>query len=240
MFLLDQPTKGITLLQETRAAIREAVKNNFWADEGFRNRWWQGVKSVDDLMDNYLILGFNYPPSQYHLHLQAVFLPWLPFHQDLLHEAKHCHWHRFFNYDFAIASLRACEKTPFALLPMKEDTDIMDIIAELKKTQGVDYEKMHTEFLNKAHLGIQKLESYKAEDFDYIVLSSEKDQKIVLKADTMEKAPEQDTKKIQAADTDVLQNYGRPYDANGKHSGTYYSMAITLKEFAERKWFEMV
>ncbi|KNC73257.1 hypothetical protein SARC_14183, partial [Sphaeroforma arctica JP610] len=89
------------------------------------------------------ISGFNFPPSQFQLHLQHMHPPFLPFQYYQLLEHNHFTKDRFFPLEYVVAVLAL--DSPYEVT---ETTDIRDIISYYK-TMGVDYDKVHTTALEK-------------------------------------------------------------------------------------------
>lgn len=115
--LLAHPEQGLRLLEGMRAAAEKTLKTQFWDNPEFRTKWWKRVGSFEELVRqeddddtacgrSFVCFGMNYPPSQFHLHMQCVALPLLPHHQNQLHLGNHCHWNRFFFFAFIRAVLR--------------------------------------------------------------------------------------------------------------------------------------
>jgi hypothetical protein len=163
--------------------------------------------------------GMNYPPSQYQLHLQYIVPPMLPFHTYMRQKRKHYTYGRFFPLEYVVQCLEYEKEDPhpskWAQVP---DTSIEDVI-EYYNNKGVRYSDVHRE----------ALERYEASDLSSAKWPSDAFGACVLDGTTVVRttgdSEEQDTAaKVQAADKETLQNYGRPY-VDGKPSGTYYSLA---------------
>ena len=163
--------------------------------------------------------GMNYPPSQFQLHLQYIVPPMMPFHAYMMRKGKHYTYGRFFPLEYVVHCLEYEKKDPhpskWAQVP---DTSIEDVIEYYNK-KGVRYSDIHRE----------ALERYEASDLSSAKWPSDAFGACVLDGTTVVRttgdSEEQDTAaKVQAADKETLQNYGRPY-VDGKPSGTYYSFA---------------
>merc|ERR1712139_105007 len=81
------------------------------------------------------------------------------------------------------------------------------------------YAKYHQDCIEEYEKSDALMANWFVGNFSALVL----DGKSVLR-DSKDTAGEMDAGKVQAADKDVLQNYGRPYE-NGRPTGTYYSHA---------------
>ena len=145
----------------------------------------------------------------------------MPFHTYMMRKRKHYTYGRFFPFEYVVHCLEYEKKDPH---PSKwaqvADTSIEDVIEYYNK-KGVRYSEIWRELC---------LERYEDSDLSLAKWPSAAFGACVLDGTTVVRtAPsdseEQDTAaKIQAADTKILQNYGRPY-VDGKPSGTYYSLA---------------
>ena len=187
-YLLAHPEAGLRLLRGLRAAGESVVKNQFWANDAFRAKYWRNVfpnnteQNMDDqheiknfraLCDEHTVFGFNYPPSQWHLHLQIAVSPWLPFHQDQMHVGNHMHWGRFFTYDFVVAVLeelcrRATDQIHF---PSPESEDRVEPFLEIIEANlDIRYADYHRRAIDSALRSQQVLASYDPCDFEKVVL----------------------------------------------------------------------
>merc|ERR1712224_624255 len=100
-------------------------------------------------------------------------------------------------------------------------TPIDDVIEYFNK-KGVRYSDIHRETLERYENSDRQLAQWPSAGFGACVI----DGTTVVRT-TPSNTDELDTAaKIQAADKDILQNYGRPYK-DGKPTGTYYSFAKT-------------
>ena len=163
--------------------------------------------------------GMNYPPSQFQLHLQYIVPPMMPFHTYMMRKRKHYTYGRFFPFEYVVHCLEYEKKDPhpskWAQVP---DTSIEDVIEYYNK-KGVRYSDVHREILERYHASDVLLAKWpsvafgaRVQDGTTIVRTARSD------------SEEKDTAAVQAADKEILQNYGRPY-VDGKPSGTYYSFA---------------
>merc|ERR1712046_218684 len=157
-------------------------------------------------------MGMNFPPSMYQLHLQYIHLPLLPFHYAMACQENHFHHGRFFPLEYLQKALALGEK---AKMGITENTPIEDIVAKMNSL-GVNYDQEHIALLRRCKRIQEQIKCWKEEDFKYVVVNGKTRSLCGLEADSS------DPKAIQAEDCQALQNYGRPYTAEGKPTGTYY------------------
>ncbi|CAD7940089.1 unnamed protein product [Amoebophrya sp. A120] len=305
-YLFERPLEGLRLLNELRHNAKLAVKDTFWNDEAFRDFYWRNVAAPNppkggadptpasntstsgQLFEEYwrrdVIMGLNYPPSQYWLHLQVACLPFFPFHQNLLHTADHMHWHRFFGLDYVAVVLQNLIRVNMSIkLVQKDDTipsskdskkageangnnagmnkplqvvqfdaegDVSELLLFFKNTFNIDYDKYHTDFIDRVQKSGQRLACYREHHFEKMVVVrptaptgapeqtalaaggtrppneyAETGTKVVLNLSDLSLAESQDANALQAADKKMMQSYGRPYsESTGKEEGLgYYS-----------------
>jgi len=81
-YLLTRPQEGLTIINTMYNNCFQVVKNQFWQNENWRTHTIRGESKTmsDDEIKSLIAAGFNYPPSQYQLHLQFMVLPLTPFH----------------------------------------------------------------------------------------------------------------------------------------------------------------
>merc|ERR1711924_52852 len=100
------------------------------------------------------------------------------------------------------------------------ETQAESIIAHFDKL-GVSYKEAHSEFCAGVLSSQQTLANWRPEDFKLRL----RDDKLF---DAVSQEPVQGNYQDELqADKLLLQNYGRPYDSNGKPSGSFYKHAKT-------------
>jgi hypothetical protein len=77
-YLLKDPAQGLALIDRLFGRCWQAVEEQFYADEAWRAKILKSGVTLAQLKDH-VVAGFNYPPSQYHLHIQFIVPPFLPF-----------------------------------------------------------------------------------------------------------------------------------------------------------------
>jgi hypothetical protein len=116
-YLFSNPKKGLTLITDLfENAIRAAVV--MLSNVPFREKFFsrEANMQMDELgLDAFArqnaLHGFNYPPSQYQIHLQFIIPPYTPYHRVLFDEGKHGNLNRFFTFDFIRKVLLFLEKS---------------------------------------------------------------------------------------------------------------------------------
>lgn len=201
--------------------------------------------------ENHVVWGLNYPPSQWHFHLQIAASPWLPFHQDQMQVGKHMHWGRFFTYSYvaqALEAMVALELRGQSLvgdLPGLDEKDIGVFVGWISEQLGVRYEECHRRAMDRAMRSQQELAAFDLADFESLVLvgprvdasagsRGEESRKVVLNAATWEKAvagataggSADDPGEIQKRDTAVLMNYGAGGAAEGERRLGWYTKGL--------------
>eukprot|EP00439_Symbiodinium_sp_Y106_P066150 s2121_g10.t1 len=223
-YLFTDPSRGLALILELRRIAAEAALEQYWKDEAYREKVWNGhprPEKWEDLTD-FVVMGFNFPPSMFQLHLQFIHLPLLPFHYSRFIDGEHFTYRRFFPLEYMQQALARGDAVKMAIA---SDTDISDIIDKVKAA-GVDYDVVYAACMERAHAMQRKFAPWKAADFCYRVSKES-----IAELSGAERR-DLDPKEVQKSDAVALQNYGRPYDENGKPTGTYYKYAKDPKEVA--------
>merc|ERR1711957_615562 len=145
----------------------------------------------------------------YQLHLQFVHPPMLPFQFAQTLMDNHFHHGRFFPLEFMRKVLAKGDQIK---MDINENTDIGIIIGRAAEL-GVSYDAEIGAEVRKCKRMQDQFAAWKQDHFGCVVSNGK-----VL-------GGEGEAKAIQAADVKGLQNYGRPYSADGKPSGSYYKFA---------------
>merc|ERR1712032_110073 len=225
-FLFLNPDKGLKLIDEMFEIAAKAALEQFWGNEEFQKKFFSGEqrpKTAKDIMD-VTCCGCNFPPSMYQLHLQFIHMPLTPFHYNQAKQGGHWHHARFFPLEYIRQALALGDKVK---MKITEDTDIQDIMQKVQQN-GVVYDTVHREFLLKCWGLQERFAPWAESDFEYQIINGN-----VYNMASGRMEPESDAKAIQAEDAKKLQNYGRPYDAGGKTTGSYYKYAKKISEVAD-------
>eukprot|EP01087_Luapelamoeba_hula_P017373 TRINITY_DN5468_c0_g1_i1.p1 TRINITY_DN5468_c0_g1~~TRINITY_DN5468_c0_g1_i1.p1 ORF type:complete len:432 (-),score=77.22 TRINITY_DN5468_c0_g1_i1:169-1464(-) len=225
-FLLKRPAEGRALAQRLFDSCYEGVlEPAFWANENWRKSVispsQQDAHSSGSLR-GHVAAGFNYPPSQYQLHLQFMLPPFLPFQYYMYLRGKHFTHGRFFPIEYVIEVLDNLIAAGGEGYVVNDDTPVEDIIAHFK-ARGVDYDAIHSKCYDRYGASHQLLSNYQKEDFEAIII--ETGDTVFSLSNGALLGNTDVAKKAQADDKTTLQNYGRPYTKEGKPTGTYYRHA---------------
>jgi len=189
------------------------LQNEEWRKKTIKNSETY-VNNLDELQ-KHLAVGFNYPPSQYQLHLQFMLTPFTPFHYYSYINGLHFTPGRFFPIEYARKVLDLNLK-----YDVNDNTPIEEIVA-FYKGKGVDYDAIHKECYDRYGKSHELLSNFDSKDFDYIVVENKKAFKLSDPITLPEASP--DLKALQNEDKTNLQNYGRPYAEGKKPRGSYYA-----------------
>jgi len=222
--LFCRPVEGLALVNRLADEAWAVTNNQFLADPVWRNKIMPASNDVSEAeMRAMAIAGFNFPPSQFQIHLQHMMPPLMPFHYTVFKKGIHYTYGRFLPLEYVKAALAAQGSTP---LEGAADMAIEDVFAYFKSTHGVDYDVIHKECCDRYDADHQRLCNWDPNDFEGKIVGGETVQN---HDGTAMEAPEGDMAKYVAdarkQDTSVLQNYGRPYQESGRPGGTYYKLA---------------
>lgn len=221
--LIAQPARSLELIDAMFDHCWQVVEEQFWPnrDKLFKDSDKLSLKELKECV----IAGFNFPPSQYQLHLQFMIPPFLPFQWLACHKGVHFTKARFFPFPY-VRKLLQCDSH----FEWKEDSSVEQLMEFYKEKHNLDYEVIHSECYKKYFEIHNKLAKWNAEDFEGIV-GDGVFYKFQENGDIdFEKGEEVKADAIAGADKLTLQNYGRPYD-NGKPKGTYYKYAKKQLKF---------
>eukprot|EP00931_Biecheleriopsis_adriatica_P057210 TRINITY_DN33929_c0_g1_i1.p1 TRINITY_DN33929_c0_g1~~TRINITY_DN33929_c0_g1_i1.p1 ORF type:complete len:441 (-),score=97.59 TRINITY_DN33929_c0_g1_i1:54-1376(-) len=222
-YLFSDPPRGLALLNELLRTASQVALQQYWDNEAFREKIWGGSSrpASQEELSELVVLGLNFPPSMYQLHLQFIHMPMLPFHYNMLQVGEHFTYGRFFPLFYLQKALGLGDAVK---MTVTDDTDICDIMAMVTKA-GVSYDDEHAAHIARAHAAHQRFCPWREDDFTHCVISG----RVYDKARRCEQ-PGLDLKEVQKSDSLLIQNYGRPYDENGKPTGTYYKFAKDPKD----------
>jgi len=223
-YLLLCPKESLVLLKSLEAELWAATLP-FIQDPTFRKAIYRGQVTDEDIRKN-IMISFNFPPSQFQLHLQWLVPPLTPFQHYMAEIKNHFHQGRAIPFSY-VCNVLALDK-PY---PVTKDTPL-ETIFEHYKGLGVDYASEWAVWFDKICLGSTLgMQNWKPDDFKYVVQDGKAhnftvaDGKIQLGDVDADAVPND----IQGKDKTILQNYGRPYSAAGKPTGTYIINALETK-----------
>ena len=229
-YLLKDPPQGLKIIDDLFDRCCNVLKEQFLANPEWRRKILRGGETLDiDALRGDIAAGFNYPPSQYQLHLQFMLPPFLPFQYYLYLQGVHFTHQRFFPIEYARKVLRLLIDSKEVYDAPLDGLAIEDTIAHFK-AKGVDYDAIHKECYERYGASHRKLANWAPEDFECIVVQDKlypltlEDGGTSVVFDAEKDIKEEDVKVVQANDKTILQNYGRPYKDN-KPTGSYYALA---------------
>lgn len=227
-WLLNRPQDGLALVNKLSGCCDLAL-GKFWEPEGYKNKFIHpnahdlSLQQISELV----AAGFNYPPSQFQLHLQYMLPPFMPYQFQCLVENKSFARGRFFPLTYVRAVLVKAAEGGANAVTVDSETPIDSIIEHFDKL-GVSYEAIYSEFYENIVESHKKLSNWQSEDFE---LRSKDDQVFASNSNTEQgiyKDPlPTNLQDALQGDKKIIENYGRPYDSTGKPSGAFYKHART-------------
>mmetsp|Transcript_45809 Transcript_45809/g.99536 ORF Transcript_45809/g.99536 Transcript_45809/m.99536 type:complete len:407 (-) Transcript_45809:115-1335(-) len=218
-FLCNEPAKGLELLKMIQEKLETETLALMKTDGWMAQYLKAGVKPEEVLAN--VVAGFNFPPSQFQLHVQWIVCPFLPFHVFQLQSGNHMHEGRFFPLQYV---MKALEKGGFReqvtrATPVEAIVEYYDGLLG----SGNTYKDIWTAAKDNATKANQEFSNWKPDDFEYIVKDKQayKKKAGTIEAESEEPVPGVDVAARTRDDSAKLQGYGRPY-IEGKPGGTYY------------------
>jgi hypothetical protein len=209
--LFARPAEGKAIVRELQDRAWNVIQKQFLTNAAWKKRFLKKGESISTSeIAKHVIAGFNYPPSQYQLHLQYMLPPFLPFQYYQYLKGLHFTKGRFVPIEYAMAVFEL--GVPY---PVTADTTL-EALFDFYKVRGVDYNAIWEYEYKRYGESHRALANWQREDFSYIHSNG----KAYRGREVVEGV---DESKLQVNDKLVLQNYGRPYD--GKPTGTYYKYA---------------
>mmetsp|Transcript_41668 Transcript_41668/g.120335 ORF Transcript_41668/g.120335 Transcript_41668/m.120335 type:complete len:519 (-) Transcript_41668:292-1848(-) len=209
-YLFRDPVKGLKLVDDLMEFGRQAMLDQYWSHAGFRKKYWcdeEPPKSLEDMIE-LAVLGFNFPPSMFQLHLQFIHGPLFPFHEVQARRGEHFHHGRFFPFEYVRAALA---KGEIARMDVDADTKIEDVIDRIAAL-GFNYDTMHANMMQKCERFSQRFDVWHPDDFEYIVTNG----KVVSLSSGLH-LEDKDAVEIQKSDNAKMKNYGNPKNSYYKH-----------------------
>mmetsp|Transcript_25414 Transcript_25414/g.30131 ORF Transcript_25414/g.30131 Transcript_25414/m.30131 type:complete len:415 (-) Transcript_25414:193-1437(-) len=228
-YLFLNPKLGLEIVNKLSDVAWDATEKHFLSNKLWKSKVFSiEGQSLDHniLRSEHVCTGFNFPPSQYQLHLQHMLLPMTPFHIGMYRAGKHCTYGRFFPLKWVVQSLEKLVELKLTV-PEAIELDSESLCATVKNITGISYDMIHSECYKNYENSHNFLSNYSIEDFEYLLpendsLSNDSSilsisSKNIIDNDTLSR------KDIENNDKTVLQAYGRPYDDGNKQYGVYYS-----------------
>eukprot|EP00397_Hematodinium_sp_SG-2012_P027879 GEMP01029323.1.p1 GENE.GEMP01029323.1~~GEMP01029323.1.p1 ORF type:complete len:425 (+),score=66.45 GEMP01029323.1:64-1338(+) len=207
-YLLKSPKQGLELLYQLYDEGRRVLESTFWNNADFKAKYWPAIEDMDSL----IMAGFNYPPSQYQVHLQFICAPLAPFQYNQFFLANHFHHDRFFTFEYVEAVLKVAIKESMTYFDITE-SPVSEAKAVFDKL-GVRYDDIHRQQWERYHAAQRKCAAWDPADFRNVVIGN-------VAYDMELKKTSDDPKKLQQEDKLTLQNYGRPY-SKGKSAKSFF------------------
>ena len=231
-YLLRRPAEGLRIIRDLTSELHAAANEQFMGNEAWRQAC---IKGGAPLPSDAYVSGFNFPPSQYQLHVQFMAPMLVPHHAYQYQRGTHYTEGRFFPYAYVDALLEAAvakygpegKGIPAELL--QEDTPVEAIIAFAEAQLGQSYAEAHKLAYDRAGALHSQYAAWAPEQFRGVARENAEGRlEVVLRNEDGSQNGDAvtDPAKVNALINDdklALQNYGRPYTAEGKPAGTYYS-----------------
>jgi len=222
-FLLTAPKKSLELLDIMEAECWAAMAP-FVQNECFRKAILRGDLSDEDIRRR-VMRSFNFPPSQFQMHIQWLVPPFTPFQHYMAETRNHFHEGRSFPMEYVRKVLEL--DMPYKV---ERTTPIEEIIAYYDKL-GVKYSEIWAEFFEGCLQRTMEVQNWNVDHFQYVVQDGKAHEFTVAegKLQVGKEAAGVSPADLQVKDKVALQNYGRPYSAEGKTGGTYIKAPLQPK-----------
>ena len=203
--LLRSPSEGLALLTQLEERLWACVRDQFLARPAWRAKFMSPHASQEPLeaLRPHLILGVNYPPSQFQLHVQCIMPPLTPNHYRMYLEGKpllprgaSSRWHT--------SSSSSRSTSPWRSPPTPPSTRLYSATRLAPRTT-TSTPGATTPWAPPT------ASSPTGSSTDFAL--------------RVEPAAADSSSDVFARDKLVLQGYGRPYGPDGKPSGTHYLYA---------------
>lgn len=216
-YLLLAPKKALELLDIMEEELNKAT-DEFLKDEHFRTGVYRSGVS-DDAIRSGISKSFNYPPSQYQLHIQWIVPPLTPFQLFMTETRNHYIEGRAFPMAYVRKLLELNE-----VFPVEKDTPVEKIIEHFDK-RGINYKEIWSKWFEEVCLqSSMNVQNWDPDHFQFLVEAGKVYEFTIVSGEVKrgKEVSDLSPSALQAQDKVVLQNYGRPYTQDGKPSpGTY-------------------
>eukprot|EP01065_Artemidia_motanka_P026814 TRINITY_DN32049_c0_g1_i1.p1 TRINITY_DN32049_c0_g1~~TRINITY_DN32049_c0_g1_i1.p1 ORF type:complete len:403 (+),score=136.52 TRINITY_DN32049_c0_g1_i1:117-1325(+) len=220
-WLFARPQQGLETVKTMRGHC-DAVFRSQFGGKGYKEKFLVGADGVD--LADLVVSGYNFPPSQYQLHLQYIAVPWVPFQYAQYLRGVHCTKERFFPYEYVLRGLTALVEARKCLV-IEDDSDAEYIIRKLREV-GVDYDAMWTEIVQ---VGLkekqEKYANWRHTDFSHAAVDSAKHTLSVKAGGVHAEGAGEPLGSTNDDDKAVLQSYGRPYKDGKPNASAWYGLA---------------
>jgi hypothetical protein len=217
-YLLTRPVEGLALLNRLYDNCFNVLKTQFMTSTTWRQKYLRNADNLSDAdLKGLIAAGFNFPPSQYQLHLQFMLLPLTPFHYSAYLKGHHYTKGRFFPYEYARAVLELG-----VAFPVTETTTVEEITT-FYEAKGVSYNAIFDANYARYGQAHERVANYDAKDFGGF--ADEKEFFAFGSTANTASAEPADLAALKNADKAAIQNYGRPLDTSGAKPvfyGTFY------------------
>eukprot|EP00940_MAST-03C_sp_MAST-3C-sp2_P003492 g3492.t1 len=221
-YLFACPERGLALVRKMFDSSWKVMSSQFLGNKTWASKMLREEPSSKLKFE--IAAGFNYPPSQYQLHLQFMLPIFTPFHFKLYEHGHHFTRKRFLPFEFVEEALQYLVKTKTSL--KDPHTMTIDAIFDHFDKCGIRYGEIWRECYDRYGSSHRRLAKWDPSDFEFLTVSGGK---VWLQSDTLAPvadASKLDYKAMQKADKAALQNYGRPYDEkSGRPTGSFYKHA---------------
>lgn len=228
--LLRRPAAGLRLVDALHAQCVRIGATQFLSNDAFASALFRTPFSPDDFL-----AGFNFPPSQYQLHLQFLAPVLLPHQRHLFERGLHFTHGRFFPCAYVRRCLALAAEAPLPAALLADGADVAAIAAHFREGHGYDYDGVHAAFVARADALWHKYARWDAGRFEGAAVlgrggAGKEEDLVFVPTDASQKQGTDPAEVQRRIDRDrlCLQNYGRPYSADGKPTASYYSFAKGL------------
>lgn len=227
--LFASPRKGLALVDDMSDACWSVMRSQFlgndaWVSKMLRLGSDDASSDARNALRGRVAAGFNFPPSQYQLHLQYMLPIFTPFHFKLYEHGHHFTPKRFLPLEYVRRALKHLVASGTVLKDARS-MDIDAVFAYFSK-HGIDYDTMWRECYERYGAAHRTYASWDPADFKYVIRETSADAVAWFRANDLsavDDAP--DLKTTRKEDKLALQNYGRPYTKEGRPTGSYYAFA---------------
>jgi hypothetical protein len=239
-YLLRRPSQGLQLIRSMLEKCHDVAKGQFLCNRQWVRALVRADAPAELSPEEHFGFGFNYPPSQAQLHVQYIAPMMLPFQMAQLLRGVHFTCERFFPFRYVERCLQVAiaQYESFGVgLPhdlLQPDTPVAKII-DYFTHHGVDYSKARALFLHERIKCGEWFCNWSPEDFEGVAADlpglNGSRRTVFLEHGGSAVNFDVDVAAANAADRLELQNYGRPYGANGEPTGRFYQFP--------RRWDEL-